>query len=122
MRGSIVVEAKTSVADFHADKWKYVKFKHPEFDPVDVPAMGDFRYFMCVAGVLPLELVERVRPDHGLLWIDGRKVRVIREAPKREEATVNLRSEIRYLRFAIINSKKPYTSSDSPSLQPELFA
>lgn len=28
--GSIVVECKTSLSDFHADKKKYLEYKHPE--------------------------------------------------------------------------------------------
>jgi hypothetical protein len=140
-QGSILVECKASLSDFHADKWKYIRYKHPTFDshvsvgpawrsvrelekegytPVPIANMGDFRFFMCYAGVIPLEIVEKSRPDHGLLWVDGRRVKVLREAPKREESLVDLRSEIRYLRFAIINGKQAYIADETeqPNLTP----
>ena len=135
--GSTVVECKTSVSDFYADKKKYQYFLHPG-DPErigggirysldrmsakfaaehgyvvrDDSRMGDYRFFMCGAGVLPVELVTRHAPDHGLLYADGRRIRVVYPAPKRE-SLVDRDAEIRYLRFAIINRKPDMTVSES---------
>lgn len=66
--GSIVVECKTSIMDFYADKQKYIRWKHPDNDylyrgpykemymkdyaQVEVEKMGDRRYFLCEPGVL----------------------------------------------------------------------
>lgn len=124
-RGSIVVEAKCSVSDFHADRKKYIAWKDPEFNftypgsrvsqkeatergyaLIPLAAMGDYRFFICEDGVISLDLVEKHRPDHGLLYVRGRKTVVVREAPRRE--LVDKDGEIRYLRFAIINGKEPY--------------
>jgi hypothetical protein len=139
-RGSIVVECKASLSDFHADKWKYTMFVYPGRSTIysakyhggvkrlkeegyveqSISSMGDYRFFMCYAGVIPVEVVEKHRPDHGLLWVDGRRVRILREAPRREEPAVDLRSEIRFLRFAIINGKPVYAEPPEVESQQEL--
>lgn len=123
-RGSIVVECKTSVSDFHADKKKKAGFKNPSYgddyifrashyrnvpegcERIVLPRMGDFRYFMCQPGVITPEMIEKHAPDHGLLHAFGRRINVVVMAKRRTE--VDRVSEIRYLRFAIINSKKPF--------------
>ena len=134
--GSIVVECKTSHSDFLADKKKAVHYKHPEHNyswysgrrmarkvaqregyiEVAVPRMGDFRYFMCVSptfgtrwvgdAIITAEDIQKHAPDHGLLYVEGRRIRVIVPAPRREKP--DYPSEIRYLRFAIINGKNPH--------------
>ena len=132
--GSTVVECKTSRSDFYADKRKYQYYQHSEdlegigvrhsVDRMDAEfavengyvlkdsgRMGDFRFFMCEIGILPVELVDRNAPDHGLLYVDGRSVRVIRPAP-RMVALVDKDAEIRYLRFAIINGKRRFELGD----------
>jgi hypothetical protein len=131
-QGSTVVECKTSVADFHADKAKYITFVTPGkvLDPfsmtwrrwqvtrsrgvaaglqqVALPRMGDFRFFMCEEGVISLDLVERHAPDHGLIYACGRqRIKIVKPAPRRTEL-VDLRSELRFLRFAVVNRKAPY--------------
>lgn len=122
--GSIVVECKASRADFYADKKKSIFWEHSKhlwrlpskrmskevaeesgYAAVTLPLMGVRRYFMCAPGVITAELVTERHPDHGLLWLGGRRVRVIIQAPKRE--AFDYHSEIRYLRFAIINRKEP---------------
>src|SRR5580658_9773174 len=66
--GSIVVECKTSFADFWADqrkyegwrnkKWDYYTKRKPrpeimqEYERVAFPKMGDFRFFMCEPGII----------------------------------------------------------------------
>ena len=136
-RGSIVVECKTSHSDFLADKKKAIQWRHP--DPLrgafchpgrriarsmakregyieeSVPRMGDFRYFMCTgAPIICRKDIEKHAPDHGLLYWEGRRIRVVVEAPRRQ--IVDYPAEIRYLRFAIINSKTPH-GSEFKSLQ-----
>jgi hypothetical protein len=121
--GSIVVECKASVSDFYADKKKRIAFKHKEhnyvtpsryvhkgneeqYEQIERPLMGDFRYYMSTPDVITLEMVEKNAPDHGLLHVKERQVRVIRNGPRRD--VVNKNGEIRYLRFAIINDKMPF--------------
>jgi hypothetical protein len=133
-RGSTVIECKTSVSDFYADKKKRVVYedkfgrigsyvplrttrKMEGFKEVEIPLMGDFRFYMCVDGLLNDELIQDHQPDHGLLWVSGRKVRIVRPAPRREN--VNLPAEIRYLRFAIINRKKSHEIEPEPQLSLE---
>lgn len=128
--GSIVVECKTSVSDFYADRRKYLGWKNHEYkwvlsydrfpekegpqhgyELVEVPRMGDLRYYMSESGIVKPELVEKHAPDHGLVYVVGNIVRVIREAQQRE--LVNKDSEIRFLRFAIINDKTPHLVAEA---------
>ena len=132
--GSTVIECKTSVGDFLADRVKYWRWRRPPTgdEQIDrlysglipnsrgirqleadgyircqVPSMGNFRYFLSEQGIITPELIQKHRPDHGLLHIRGRRIQVVITAPERDAATVDLASEIRYLRFAIINGKCP---------------
>ena len=134
--GSIVIECKTSVSDFLADRLKYWRWFRPRtgderidmlysiglpnsrgirrleadgYIRSEVPSMGNFRYFLSEPGIVTSEMVRKHRPDHGLLHIRGRRIQVVIDAPKRE--TVDLASEVRYLRFAIINGKCPIEDS-----------
>jgi SH3-like domain-containing protein len=59
---------------------------------------------MCDSDVLRKSTIEEYAPDHGLLYIEGRRVRIVRQATRRE--LVDKDGEIRYLRFAIINRKR----------------
>ncbi|MCK5612117.1 hypothetical protein KAR91_60155 [Candidatus Pacearchaeota archaeon] len=57
---SILVEAKTSRADFHADKKKIFR-RNPSL------GVGAFRFFLCPAGIIkPEDLPEK----WGLLWVN----------------------------------------------------
>ena len=121
-RGSLVVECKASTSDFYADKKKRIALRHKEhgyivpfrywtsdsdsYEQVENPLMGDYRFYMSLPETITEEMVEKNAPDHGLLHIVGKQVRVIRVAPKR--TNVNKDNEIRYLRFAIINNKMPF--------------
>jgi hypothetical protein len=122
-RGSIVVECKTSHSDFVADRKKAVCYRHPEhhftvsarrlskkralaegYIEESVERMGDFRFFMCEsAHIISIPDIAKHAPDHGLVYVDGIRTRVAVPAPRREK--VDQDSEIRYLRFAIINRK-----------------
>ena len=139
-RGSTVIECKTSRADFVADHQKYVIWKHPEdnrslsyFDyrcwagrptgkraeqlgyvKVDLRRMGDFRFFMCDPEVITPEMLNTHAPDHGLLYVEGRRIRIVRSAPRRVAEMIDKDGEIRYLRFAIINRK---TSFSMPTVE-----
>jgi hypothetical protein len=132
--GSTVLECKTSVQDFWADQKKHFQWKHKEkgwrmpaqrftkkearefgYKEVPLTVMGDFRFYFCQDGVLPKELIAKHRPDHGLLYlVRGKKghgvVKIIIPAPQRNK--VNKEGEIRYLRFAIINSKYPHLEAE----------
>lgn len=59
---SILVECKTSRADFFADKKKYFRFEQPEL------GMGNYRLYMCEEGVIKLEDLPH---KWGLLWVMG---------------------------------------------------
>lgn len=67
----------------------------------EVPRMGDRRYFLCPSGILSVEAVAKHFPDHGLLWLRGRSVHVMREAPTRKDACHA--SEVVLLKFALIH-------------------
>ena len=129
--GSTVIECKTSVSDFYADKQKRIGFKDENghihsttwltqkrakeagYETVTLPVMGDYRFYLCEPGIISEELVEKHAPDHGLIYRDGRAMRIIRAAPLRDK--VDKDSEIRYLRFAIKNQKNPYVPAARPS-------
>jgi hypothetical protein len=137
--GSTVIECKTSVSDFYADKkkrflWRHIEHKWRTAYPrltkkeaaesgyvlEEVPTMGDYRFYFCDAVILSEELISTHAPDHGLLWLSGRRIRLIRNAPKREN--VDKDGEIRYLRFAIINCKKPHIEEAIEPQQLQLVA
>lgn len=124
-RGSLVIECKASRSDFYADKKKRFRWKQPESETMlnwgrlsqkeaarmglereEVPVMGTYRYYLCAPGVITEEMLKEHADCHGLLYAEPRRIRVIKEAPRREN--VNYEAEIRYLRFCIINSKRPY--------------
>lgn len=90
--GSMVIECKTSVADFHND----AKKKHEK-------RMGNRRYFMCPENLLTVEQVSAKHPDHGLLYVKGRTVTVVKESIVRPEA--NLQAENRLLHFALVHCR-----------------
>lgn len=118
-RGSIVVECKCSLSDFRADMNKYVRYLDPQYkwshhgsrlskeekatyEVKHLPRMGDYRYYLCEPGVIE---PKHISLQHGLLYVQGRSVRVIVEAERRTE-NVNQAAEIRYLRFALIHIRK----------------
>lgn len=137
-RGSTVVECKTSVGDFYADLRKAFLWKHPEhslwtypagrisaksallqgYEKVRLPLMGNYRFYFCEDGVLPLYLIEEKAPDHGLIYKQGRRIKIVRPAPKREEQWWDKDAEIRFLRFTIINGKKPHKQEEFVTAQP----
>ena len=118
--GSIVIECKTSRADFHNDRKKYTCYRAPGatwtcpgkrftqqeikdggYTAENVPNMGDYRFFLCRPGIIDEALLDEYFPDHGLIWMDAGRVRIVREAQKR--ANPDRSGEIRYLRFALIH-------------------
>lgn len=128
--GSTVVECKASVSDFYADRKKYFRWRDPKsagvmswpavrftqteaaelkYELFEIPRMGTYRYYMSLPGVITKELVEKYAINHGLLWVKGRSVQVVRQAEKRPRDMIALETEVRYLRFAILNNHKPYT-------------
>ena len=106
VRGSVVVECKTSVADFLRDKKKRRRVVWKEGEGcVREPAMdkmGDFRYFLTPYNLISPEYLKEQYPDHGLLYVVRGRVSIVLSAPRRE-ANVDTRSEIRLLRFALIH-------------------
>lgn len=120
-----MVECKCSVADFYADRRKYMAYEEPEYGwrfpawritqkeavernyrAIDLPRMGDYRFFMCEPDVLTEALVAKHCVDHGLIYVlDKRRIKIVIPAPRR--TLVDKDAEIRYLRFAIINNKTP---------------
>lgn len=123
--GSTVIECKASRTDFYADRKKQFVWKHPEwnyfvstrqyseksalaqgFKKEERSRMGHYRFYFCEPGIITPEMVQQNAPDHGLLWAKGRSVSVIVKAPRR--TNIAFETEIRYLRFAIINGKLPH--------------
>jgi hypothetical protein len=119
-RGSIVVECKTSVADFGRDKNKYASWKHPQtgleysgkgrarelaaagYERIEaMQKMGMYRYFLVPAGMITVAKAQEQHPDHGLLFLSGQRVCIGAQAPRRDRP--NLDAEIRLLRFALIH-------------------
>ena len=76
------------------------------YKKVEVPLMGDYRFYLCLPYVLSEKQVAEKAPCHGLIYLDGRVMKIIRPALKRK--LVDKNAEIRYLRFAIINGKIPF--------------
>lgn len=114
-----VIECKTSLADFRRDRHKYINFqrgniilatKHiqgrrdrfSDWEKVAKKSMGQHRYFLCEAGVIPAEAVGEHNPDHGLLYVQGKQVRTIIEAPLRTDMR-DLESEVKFLRYALVH-------------------
>ena len=65
---SMVIECKTSKADFKADKKKYFRFKQPK------EGMGNLRFYLCEEGViLPEDLPEK----WGLLYVKNKNIKKI---------------------------------------------
>lgn len=129
--GSTVIECKASSGDFYADLKKRRIYEHPQYGwkysarrisrkeakengyiESEIPCMGDFRYYLCQSGVISEKMVLDHAPDHGLLHIEGRRIRTIRIAPER--SLVAKDAEIRYLRFAIINRKTKFECEQEP--------
>jgi hypothetical protein len=128
MGGSTVIECKTSLSDFYADQRKYSVWRHKErgwdeyrnsrrgvtpeqatelgYGLIDLPRMGDYRFYFCEPGIITPENLTANAPDHGLCYVTANRVKVIVPAPER--TNVNKNGEIRYLRFAILNRKLPY--------------
>jgi hypothetical protein len=121
LHGSHVVECKVSRTDFLRDKAKLFPTEFPKKECPDCGGigyvtgvrkvcvcrapkkMGDFRWFLTPSNLIaPYDLAKHY-PDHGLLWLNGRGVRIIVQAPRRTE--LNRDTELRLMRFAIINRK-----------------
>lgn len=109
--GSIVVECKTSLSDFYAEKKKWIRYrgyfgalkvkgKREDLERIeDAPKMGLRRYFLTPLNLVSIQDVEKHYPDHGLLYLHGKRILVIRDAPVRENP--DYLSEIRLLTFAL---------------------
>lgn len=72
---SVLVECKTSRADFKADRGKYFR-DNPK------SGMGRYRYYFTPSGLI---CVDELPPLWGLLELSGRSVQVIRLADRHEE-------------------------------------
>jgi hypothetical protein len=68
--------------------------------------MGDYRFFLTVPEIVTPDDVAKHFPDHGLIYFDGRLVKLAREAPRRDNP--NHQDEVRFLRYAIINRKRSW--------------
>ena len=120
LQGRVVIECKTSRADFLNDKKKYTRLKHPEhgwtyrgkthhrkelieqgYIEEPVLNMGCRRFFMCEPGIIEAEDIAIRHSDHGLIYVVGRRVKVIVPAPQR--ISIDFVSEIRYLRYALLH-------------------
>jgi len=83
-RDSILIECKTSLSDFNADKKKPFR-EYPEF------GMGKQRWFLAPAGIIP---VDKVPDKWGLLEVIEGKIKVVKKAKVQER---NYKSEITVL-------------------------
>ena len=91
--GSIVVECKRSLADFHANKYK----AHGN-------AMGDLRYFLVPDGMIPLAKIWDNYPGHGLLYYRRKRISVAAAAQRNQ--TADRASENRLLQFALLHVRE----------------
>ena len=66
---SILVECKTSVSDFYADKKKPGRIAETRG-----AGIGRLRYYMTPPGLLSVGMIERQRPGWGLVEVTGRVV------------------------------------------------
>lgn len=114
-QGSVVVECKVSIEDLRRERAKYIRYQNPVhggllrprkrikhfqdkgYIEVEVRRMGTQRFILCPQGIISPEVLERYAPGHGLLYLDGRRVRTIVVAPMRDNP--NYESEIRLLRL-----------------------
>lgn len=118
--GSVVVECKTSRVDYRNESEKYARYfreghkreiawslRRSQLRSTEgmvrheMPRMGNRRYFLCEPGVINDEMVAADHPDHGLIYLKGNRVSVIKPAEKRD--IVALESEIRMLRLAMVH-------------------
>jgi hypothetical protein len=72
-RGSVLIECKTTIGDYHADNRKVFR-EHP------ILGMGRERYYMTEPGVLPTEQWWRIRDGWGHLIVRGRNVEIAQPA------------------------------------------
>jgi len=102
---SILVECKTTHADFLRDRKKYHK-SSPE------KGMGNYRYYLCPPDVIGVDEL----PEHwGLLYIKANKVSVIKKAEKQE---ANLIAERTFL-VSILRRKMQGCTYLERKLSPE---
>lgn len=93
--GSIVVECKTSRADFLRDRKKPRQIEGSRHAPW---LLGDFRYYLAPQGLLsPSEL----GPGVGLLARQGRRTVVLVEAARRDRTPERLGDEVLILRLQL---------------------
>jgi len=75
---SVIIEVKTSHADFINDKKKYVRSEQAEKDG---NTLGNYRYYLCPEGLIKEEEV----PDKwGLLYWNGKKITRIKKSEYHE--------------------------------------
>ena len=78
---TVLIEVKTSRADFLADKRKYARSKVAEELNQQI---GNYRYYLCPEGVI----TEEDLPENwGLLVYDGKKIRMLKMANKVDSST-----------------------------------
>lgn len=87
---SHLVECKTSLSDFYADRSKRCRRAARQ--------LGDRRWYLCRAGLIR---PEQVRDGWGLLYATPGQVRLVVEAEKRERTTDELRVELRMIASAM---------------------
>ena len=66
----VIIESKTSKADFNRDKNKYHRLS----------GAGDYRFFLCKENLLT---AEDLYDDRGLLYTDGKKTWIVKEPQHR---------------------------------------
>lgn len=94
-RGSVVVECKTSRADFLRDRKKATQ---REGSPFAARLLGDFRYYLAPPELLsPADLV----PGVGLLERHGRRTVVVVAAKRRERTAERMAAEVEILRLQL---------------------
>ena len=78
---SVVIEVKTSLADFKRDAKKIYRNWSS--------GMGQLRYFLVPAGLITIEDVKSTYNSYGLLYIDDNgKIRIAKEAKFKDNADV----------------------------------
>ena len=80
---TVLIEVKTSRADFLADKKKYARSKVAEELGHQI---GTYRYYLCPAGIIS---ADELPESWGLLIYDGKKINMVKKAEKLESSLTN---------------------------------
>lgn len=97
---TVIIEVKTSHADFLADRRKYARSKQAQMLNHQI---GNYRYYLCPEGVIK---EEELPENWGLLLWDGKKIHKAKMATKVESSVT---MELLHITSVISRILKPQT-------------